>query len=447
MERQDALKTTAERRSHTSYLDETYMEITRWTAETQIQYRPHAKREGTKSFVRYEKYMHAKTVGEALELGSFPADWCWDWERGFIKVVGGKIRDQPLNPMDKYKDENLTEVDKIVMQWFKREAARKLGVSIKELSQDKNACESLLMRMLRSMADKTAKSIIAECEASGRKVTEQDVLKVLQDWAFRHNETRLNVMPEGQKFVFSDTLGLIPSRDGRIMATKYTLEYPGVITLLCRYLKDLMPEEIGREGFPFTSINVNKNYAARLHRDGNNVGPSMIKALGNFTGGRLNYWPDDDKSKPLEELPEDGKVSLDLHSKIAIFDGRRGHSVDDFKGDRFSLVWFSCPRSWKAEDDLKVLLKSCGVTFPTPELKEKSLEFLTPPRGYAPGLGKPAGAQYKAWPVQVAPERAVATPTKAARRVAEASPGEKRSRPVEATVEDVPASKRAEVAA
>lgn len=41
--------------SHTCYRDETYAIVTRWTAETKIRYRPHAKAPGSKSHVRYEE--------------------------------------------------------------------------------------------------------------------------------------------------------------------------------------------------------------------------------------------------------------------------------------------------------------------------------------------------------------------------------------------------------
>ena len=54
--------------------------------------------------------------------------------------------------------------------------------------------------------------------------------------------------------------------------------------------------------FPFTSISVNYNYAARAHRDSGNVGQSLTKAFGNFRGGALNYWAQDEGSLSLEEL-------------------------------------------------------------------------------------------------------------------------------------------------
>eukprot|EP00913_Durusdinium_trenchii_P002892 g2679.t1 len=76
-----------------AYRQKTYEIVTRWTAKTKIEYRPHAKAPGSKSHIRYEKYSKAKTVGEALALGCYPVDWCFDYEHGFIRVKGGEIRE------------------------------------------------------------------------------------------------------------------------------------------------------------------------------------------------------------------------------------------------------------------------------------------------------------------------------------------------------------------
>merc|ERR1712110_276017 len=108
-------------KGHNVYRDETYMEITRWTAGTKIAYRPHAKAPGSKSHVRYEKYSRARTVKEALKLGSWPADWCWDYERGFIKVVGGRLREEPIDSSEADM-KGLDQVDLILAKWFVREA-------------------------------------------------------------------------------------------------------------------------------------------------------------------------------------------------------------------------------------------------------------------------------------------------------------------------------------
>jgi hypothetical protein len=377
-------------RSHTAYRDETYITITRWTAQTKIVYKPHAKAPGSKSHVRYEKYSRARTVEEALKLGSWPADWCWDYERGFIKVVGGRIREEPIDP-SMVDTSELDDVDKILSAWFIREAARMLGMSLQQLRENSDSKDQLLLRMRRTVAEKKAKDILESCKMVPRSVSDSDVLDVLRSWGFKKNVTRLNVAPEGHSFVFSDTMGLVSDRTGHIIATKYTLAYPTVAKVLTQYVSDHAPKEVGT--FPFTSININKNYAGRRHRDGNNVGPSLIKAFGSFTGGLLKYFPDDNRSTAVEELDVADAKALDVGKNLVLFDGKRGHQVENFKGERYSLVYFTCPRSQKANAATQSGLRKCGFNLPTVKAQTKALSLLAPPGS------KKGGAKFKAWPI------------------------------------------------
>jgi len=118
-----------------AYKDKTYEIITRWTAKTKIAYRPHAKAPGSKSHIRYEKYAKAKTVGEALALGSYPIDWCYDYEHGFIKVLGGQVRDEPIDPTEVEDLRTLTDVDNCLLQWYRRELAKKYGLNLQDLKE------------------------------------------------------------------------------------------------------------------------------------------------------------------------------------------------------------------------------------------------------------------------------------------------------------------------
>jgi len=306
---------------------------------------------------------------------------------------------EPLDPLEiNIKDLNV--VDKILQAWFKRELARQLGVNLKEVGKDTNSCESVMMRMRRTVSEQMANEILEDCNRVHRMISEADVLKVLKHWAFRKNDTRLNVMPEGVDFVFSDTIGLIPSRDGRILVTPHTIDFPATVKVLTQYLADHLPMELKKNGFPFTSINVNKNYAAKLHRDGNNVGPSMIKAFGDFEGGHLHYFPNDDRSAHLEALPSSDDVALDLTENLVLFDGRRGHYVAPFKGERYSLVYFTCPRCEKALPEVKHQLEERGISFPTQKRTEVNLSVLAPPRGYENNRSEHSeGKQFISWPV------------------------------------------------
>lgn len=362
-----------------SYRDETFEFCTRWMAETVISYRPHAKAPGSKSHVRYEEYAVARTVAESLALGSYPIDWCFDYEHGYIKVEG-PFRDEPLD-ISKIMDESvLTDVDRAIHTWYRRELARTLGLNYKDLFVGKGGGESTYMRAHRLVAQREAKKRLAAAKAEGRKITEDEALKTLQEWAFGKNPNRNNVMPDGQNWVWSDTLGLLRDRVGDIHLTSPTKTYPEVTELLNQYLLDRLPKEVST--FKWTSLNLNCNYAAKLHRDGNNFGPSFIKAFGDFTGGELNYFPEDDrKVDKLEELKDKDKVSFDLKGGLALFNGNCGHSVNDFKGERFSVVYFTIGCYDKAPQDCKDELVEHGFVLPASDEDRHAL--LRTPRGYS----------------------------------------------------------------
>jgi len=228
-------------------------------------------------------------------------------------------------------------------------------------------------RRSKRLAQKIAEEILSKQGL----VTEAHILKVLRAWQFKNNTTRQNVMPNGVESVFSDTLGLVQSRTGLVVLTKPTRKYPAVFKLLARWLYDHVPES-----FPFTSISVNFAYNARRHRDGGNLGPSVAFSLGDFTGGSLHYWGDDDSTTSLEKLAAFPPLVLKTNEGIVLFDGTRAHAVSAFEGERYSLVFFthSCLHKASAAD-LRTIA-AAGIEIPT----ERSLNLLkrklAPARGY-----------------------------------------------------------------
>ena len=76
----------------------------------------------------------------------------------------------------------------------------------------------------------------------------------------------------------------------------------------------------------FSSIQVNRNYAAKQHADSNNVGPSWIHSIGKHSGGRL--WTED-------------RGVVDPKKKWALFDGNFQHKTLPFKGERISFIAFT----------------------------------------------------------------------------------------------------------
>lgn len=374
----DYMASNWEGRSHTNYRDETYAFITRWMAETKISYRPHAKSPGSKSHLRYERYARAKTVLQALKLGSFPEDWCWDYERGFIKVEG-PLREDPIDITQCTNETKLTEVDQIIYRWYNKELAKKLGLNYNDLF---GTSDSSILRAHRLVALREAKKRLADAAKAGRSVSDEDMKATLQAWAFVKNAARQNVVPKGHKWVWSDTIGLIRDRNGNTHATPPTRLYPEVVQLLVKWLNDRLPREAA--AFRYTSLNLNCNYPARLHRDGNNFGPSCIKAFGDFTGGELNYWPDDDRSCDLEELPKDKKVQLHIgggpKGGLVLFNGNSAHSVEPFEGNRYSVVYFTLGSHMKAPAEDRAYLEALGL--PLPSEDEDRFRLLRAPHGY-----------------------------------------------------------------
>merc|ERR1719375_204968 len=285
-------------------------------------------------------------------------------------------------------DESIRKQRADMKRLQKLELAKNLNIKDADELHDRSGFwETPVMMAKRSMAAAQAKDIMEVADREGRKVTDYEILQVLRLWDFRENETRLNVMREGQKFVYSDTVGLVASRTGLILAKEETRRYPEFGRLLNRWLREHVDaKDLGAE-FVYTSININKNYAGRLHRDGNNVGPSMLKAFGDFTGGQLNYFAEDDRSAKLEVLGamKNTSVKLDVQKGVVLFDGKRGHAVDDFRGERYSLVFFTCPRFEKMSKECRGYMSASGFPIPTQGSMAKVLNLLRKPRGYRAG--------------------------------------------------------------
>ncbi|CAJ1445447.1 unnamed protein product, partial [Effrenium voratum] len=127
-------------------------------------------------------------------------------------------------------------------------------------------------------------------------------------------------------------------------------------------------------------INLNCNYAAKRHRDANNFGPSLIAGMGNYKGGELSVWPEDNKSSHLNQLPAKEKVTVDISENLVMFNGNTAHEVQDFEGERFSIVFFCCGCHAKTPAEVKKELTELG--FPVPPADEERYRMLRQPRGY-----------------------------------------------------------------
>jgi len=103
-----------------------------------------------------------------------------------------------------------------------------------------------------------------------------------------------------------------------------TRKHARLASVLCTFARQELP------GVQFTSIQVNKDYRAALHVDKNNLGPSWIIGLGNYSGGRL--WMDNGSRV--------GRA-VDIRGRWLEFDGNQPHCVLPFHGRRYTIVYFT----------------------------------------------------------------------------------------------------------
>jgi hypothetical protein len=73
----------------------------------------------------------------------------------------------------------------------------------------------------------------------------------------------------------------------------------------------------------------NQNYKAEAHRDKGNIGESFLVAFGDFTGGELEI-----HEGPLKGLHDVRTPMVTDFRKVL-------HSVKDFVGTRYSLVFYT----------------------------------------------------------------------------------------------------------
>jgi hypothetical protein len=121
----------------------------------------------------------------------------------------------------------------------------------------------------------------------------------------------------------SQTFGLVSRRSAAVdfsrMCWKRSYLYSLLLDFASKYVN-----------IPFTSITVNQNYKAGPHFDKHNVGTSLLVAFGDYTGGDLRV-----------HTAGDFQGIHDVKYKSLVMDFTTNlHSVEDFEGNRYSLVFY-----------------------------------------------------------------------------------------------------------
>lgn len=216
----------------------------------------------------------------------------------------------------------------------------------------------------RRAADEFAMQELANLK-KGERPSDAAVLKALRLWGFAKSDSRPNVMPEGHSWVHSDTLGVIETRSDHTMVVSTPCHgHEHFMQLLCAWARKRSPNG----ELPFTTISLNKNYAGKMHRDAGNYGPSIGLAIGPFTGGKLRYWAGDSqkgkRSNTVERVRAEPSLALNIRQGV-VFDGNCAHEVEPFKGERYSLIFFTVKKYKKTGHSVKRKMMSMGADWPT----------------------------------------------------------------------------------
>tara|TARA_R110000765_G_scaffold18095_1_gene48777 strand:- start:339 stop:896 length:558 start_codon:yes stop_codon:yes gene_type:complete len=142
------------------------------------------------------------------------------------------------------------------------------------------------------------------------------------------NYNRLNVLQEGDKCYEGFCLGIVFSWNGghgwRTSCISKGKKYKPLLENGMKLINSYDPK------FECTTIQFNKNYKVKKHIDGNNVGESYIIGLGNYSGGELIVYNEQDQP-----------TYIDINHKFYKFNGSKYyHETADFIGERMTLVFF-----------------------------------------------------------------------------------------------------------
>ena len=138
-------------------------------------------------------------------------------------------------------------------------------------------------------------------------------------------QARPNVTDTG-KAVPGMCMGLVFALGQGAQASHVSECHPCMTKVLCRWCHATLPRTRKGGSFPFSSLQINYNYAAIKHVDGNNIGPSYIMSIGNHTGGAL--WTAD-------------QGVIECKDAWKLFDGNKEHATEPFKGERISFIAFA----------------------------------------------------------------------------------------------------------
>jgi hypothetical protein len=85
------------------------------------------------------------------------------------------------------------------------------------------------------------------------------------------------------------------------------------------------------KGWAYETITLNEGVKAKKHKDGYNNGDSVIVGIGDYTGGNLKVWDENDENVK----------TFNIHDRPLMFNGAlHYHQTTSFKGTRYTFVFY-----------------------------------------------------------------------------------------------------------
>lgn len=150
---------------------------------------------------------------------------------------------------------------------------------------------------------------------------------------YKINKTAKRSRFQGVPFEFA-TFGIVKERlntpNGKSYSlSAYSKKHPGIHDAIFEFGKNYCP-------FIFNSVYVIKNAKTPRHKDGNNVGLSMLVSFGDYTGGHIN----------ISTGQHQPTFTHDANLQPIVFDAcKYEHWNEAFIGDKYSMVFYNLPTS------------------------------------------------------------------------------------------------------
>jgi hypothetical protein len=131
--------------------------------------------------------------------------------------------------------------------------------------------------------------------------------------------------------------GLVRSRQFGYRTSRFSKKWPELNKSIFKFVNHICPA-----GMDVTSITLNHGVKAKKHKDGFNIGDSVIVGIGEYEEGKLRVYSD-----------ETQYVAHDIKDKPLMFNGALlAHETEDFTGDRYTIIIYSHrpkKRTWTVE--------------------------------------------------------------------------------------------------